>query len=287
MKNRFLLEKKAQKKSQELGNNHSEKDLQKIDSELNGMKKGRVAKIWDKVLFLWDKAKSPDVPIRLKITIVGALLYLILPADVIPDAIPGVGLIDDVGVLLAVYNELSKFLVPKVIERAKVKLQESYYEKIDLKLKEIFYLMLLSSVITFVINMIGIAILIIKPAGENSRFIALGIFSITIIYTLVRVILYFKQYGKVTFNIVKHIRKEKSLSKGVSLFVQETYPSITKIYAGINVAQKFVPGLDSIPDLDKIVNDFINHFKKKVILVSSMFLLYSITFFIIKLVLSV
>ena len=287
MKNRFLLERKAQKKSHELGNNHSEKDLQKIDSELNGMKKGRVAKIWDKVLFLWDKAKSPDVPIRLKITIVGALLYLILPADVIPDTIPGIGLIDDVGVLLAVYNELSKFLVPKVIERAKVKLQESYYEKIDLMLKEIFYLMLLSSVITFVINMIGIAILIIKPAGENSRFIALGIFSITIIYTLVRVILYFNQYGKVTFNIVKHIRKEKSLSKGVSLFVQETYPSITKIYAGINVAQKFVPGLDSIPDFDKIVNDFINHFKKKVILVSSMFLLYSITFFIIKLVLSV
>ena len=62
-------------------------------------------------------------------------MYLILPADVIPDAIPGVGLIDDVGVLLAVYNELSKFLVPKVIEKAKVKLQESYYEKIDSKLK--------------------------------------------------------------------------------------------------------------------------------------------------------
>lgn len=142
MKNRFLLERKAQEKSQELGNNHSEKDLQKIDSELNGMKKGGVAKIWDKVLFLWDKAKSPDVPIRLKITIVGALLYLILPADVIPDTIPGVGLIDDVGVLLAVYNELSKFLVPKVIEKARVKLQESYYEKIDCKLKEIFYLML-------------------------------------------------------------------------------------------------------------------------------------------------
>ena len=172
-----------------------------------------------------------DVPIRLKITIIGALLYLILPADVIPDAIPGVGLIDDVGVLLAVYNELSKFLVPKVIERAKVKLQESYYEKIDLMLKEIFYLMLLSSVITFVINMIGIAILIIKPAGENSRFIALGIFSITVIYTFVRVFYYFKQYGKVTLGVAKYVMQEKSLSKGVSLFVQETYPSITKIYA--------------------------------------------------------
>lgn len=62
-------------------------------------------------------------------------------------------LIDDVGVLLAVYNELAKFFVPKVIEKAKVKLQESNYTKIDFELKEIFYLMLLSSVITFVINM--------------------------------------------------------------------------------------------------------------------------------------
>ncbi|MCQ2588546.1 MAG: DUF1232 domain-containing protein [Treponema sp.] len=287
MKNRFLLEKKAQKKSKELGDNHSEKDLQKIDSELNGMKNGRVAQIWDKVLFLWDKAKSPDVPVRLKVTIIGALLYLILPADIVPDAIPGIGLIDDVGVLLAVYNELEKFFVPKVIEKAKVKLQESYYTKIDFKLKEIFYLMLLSSVITFVINMAGIAVLIVKPVGEYSRFIALGIFSITIIYTVIRIILYFKQYGKVTFGIVKLVIKEKSLSKGVSLFVQQTYPAITKIYAGINVAQKFVPGMDSIPDFDKIVKDFIKHFKKKVILVSSMFLLYSVTFFIIKLILSV
>ena len=72
-----------------------------------------------------------------------------------------------------------------------------------------------------------------------------------------------------------------------SLFVQETYPSITKIYAGINVAQQFVPGLDSIPDLDKIVKDFINHFKKKIILVISLFILYSLAIFIIKLVLSI
>ena len=135
--------------------------------------------------------------------------------------------------------------------------------------------------------MIGIAVLIIKPAGENSRFIALGIFYITIIYIFVRVFPYFKQYGKVTCGIIKLVLEEKSLSKGVSLFVQKTYPSITKIYAGINVVQQFIPGLDSIPDFDKIVKDFINHFKKKIILVISIFLLYSLAIFIIKLVLSI
>lgn len=281
------LESKALKQAQELGNNHSEQDLQKIDSNLNKMKKGPVAKIWDKVLFLWEKVKSPDVPVRLKITIVGALLYLILPADLIPDVIPGIGLIDDVTVLMMVFNEVSKYLVPKAVEKAKNKLQESYYEKIDIKLNEIFHLMLLNSLITFVINMAGIAVLLSKPAGDSSRYIAFGIFSITIIYSLIRVIIYFKQYGKVTFGIFKLVRKEKSLSKGVSIFVQETYPSITMIYAGISIAQKFVPGLDSIPDFDKIVKEFINHFKKKVILVSSMFLLYSLVFCILKVVLSV
>lgn len=276
------FEKEALKQAQELGNSSTEEDLQNIDSNLNKMKKGRVARIWDKVLFLWEKVKSPEIPMRLKLTIIGALLYLILPADIIPDAIPGIGLIDDVSVLLMVFNEVSKFLVPKAIEKAKEKIQESYYAKIDFKLKEIFYNMLLNAVITFVINMAGIAILIVRPAGEYSRFFALGIFSITMIYTLVRVILYIKKYGKVTFGITKLVLKEKSLSKGVSLFVQETYPSITKIYAGINIAQKFVPGLDSIPDFEEIVKDFINHFKKKVILVSSMFVLYSLVIFVIS-----
>lgn len=51
--------------------------------------------------------------------------------------------------------------------------------------------------------------------------------------------------------------------------------------------QQFVPSLDSIPDLDKIVKDFINHFKKKIILVIPIFLLYSLAIFIIKLVLSI
>lgn len=280
------FEKKAFNKAQELGNNSTENDIQEIDSNLGKMKKGSVARIWDKVLFLWDKVKSPEIPLRLKVTIVGALLYLILPADVIPDSLPGIGFIDDVSVILLVFKEVSKFAVPKVIEKTKERFQESYYTKIDFKLKEIFYLMLLNSVITFVINITGILILIFKPAGEYSKYFAIGIFTIAFIYTVVRLVRYFMQYGKVTLGIVKLIFENKSLSKGVSLYVQETYPVITKVYAGINVAKNFIPGLDSIPDFDMIVRDFINHFKKKVILVSALFVLYSAAVFITKMVLT-
>ena len=79
-------------------------------------------------------------------------------------------------------DEASKYLIGAHSYKAFVSgYRESYNSiitKIDFKLKEIFYLMLLNSVITFVINMVGISILILKPAGEDSRFMALGIFSI-------------------------------------------------------------------------------------------------------------
>lgn len=276
------FEKKALKQAEDLGNASTDQDLQKIDSNLDKMNKGRIAKIWDKVLFLWEKVKSPEVPLRLKLTIAGALLYLILPADIIPDSLPGIGLIDDVSVILFVFKEVSKFVVPKVIEKTKERFQESYYEKIDFKLKEIFYNMLLNSVITFVINITGIVILIVKPVNEYSKYIALGFFVISFIYTLVRIILYFRQYGKVSMGIAKLVIKNKSLSKGISQYIQETYPTITTVYAGINVAKQFIPGLDTIPDFDNIVKDFINHYKKKVLIVVSLFVLYAVVIFIVK-----
>ncbi len=45
--------------------------------------------------------EDPLVPLAPKLTIAGSLLYLVSPADVIPDAIPVLGQLDDIGVLLA------------------------------------------------------------------------------------------------------------------------------------------------------------------------------------------
>lgn len=250
------------------------------------MKYGPVQKIWDKVLFLWDAYKKAEIPKKLQITIIGALLYLILPADILPDVIPGIGLIDDCAVIALVFNEVSKYLVPKIVEKTKTKIQESYYSKIDFKLKEIFLKKLVNSAVTFCINIGGIAILITKPAGEFSRCIALGLFSISLVYTIIRIVCYLKQYGNITAKILKHVFERKSLSKGLSDFVQETYPLITSIYAGINIAQNFIPGLDSVPDFDLIVKDFVKHYRKRILLCSILFLLYSVVILIVKFILS-
>ena len=59
-------------------------------------------------LLLYFTAQNPAVPKSAKLTILGALGYLILPVDVIPDFIPVIGLVDDASVIAyALYQVLS------------------------------------------------------------------------------------------------------------------------------------------------------------------------------------
>lgn len=59
-------------------------------------------------LLLYFTAKIPAVPKSAKLTIMGALGYLIFPADVIPDFIPVIGLADDASVIaFALYQVIS------------------------------------------------------------------------------------------------------------------------------------------------------------------------------------
>ena len=58
--------------------------------------------------------------------IIGALGYLIFPADAIPDLLPG-GLTDDAGVLTAVVSLLACCSDPEVEAAAKAKASEWFY----------------------------------------------------------------------------------------------------------------------------------------------------------------
>lgn len=46
-------------------------------------------------------AFDPETPFRVRATLVGALAYFILPADVMPDFLPLFGFVDDAGVITA------------------------------------------------------------------------------------------------------------------------------------------------------------------------------------------
>lgn len=53
----------------------------------------------DVVRLFRDVAKDPRVPKRVKYEVGAAAAYLVLPVDVIPDFIPGLGQLDDVAII--------------------------------------------------------------------------------------------------------------------------------------------------------------------------------------------
>ena len=56
--------------------------------------------------------------------IFGVLGYLILPMDLLPDFLPGIGFTDDLGALLTVYSLVKGHITPEVEKKAKAKLSD-------------------------------------------------------------------------------------------------------------------------------------------------------------------
>lgn len=68
-------------------------------------------------LLLFYAFKSPQTPKSAKLTIAGALGYLILPIDLIPDMLPVVGFMDDAAVIVsALYRVISHIDTPMKIK---------------------------------------------------------------------------------------------------------------------------------------------------------------------------
>ena len=92
-------EKKAEEMFQSFQKNYTQDDVDKINSKINSYNKGPLAKIWDKILILWDIMKDPAAAKGVKAVAIAALLYVVSPIDAIPDVIPVLGLTDDVGIV--------------------------------------------------------------------------------------------------------------------------------------------------------------------------------------------
>ena len=79
-------------------------------------------------LILYYTLQSSKVSVKDKALIVGALGYLISPIDVVPDAIPIVGLGDDLTVLIYVLKMVWTDIDPEIKEKAKDKLTQWFDE---------------------------------------------------------------------------------------------------------------------------------------------------------------
>ena len=82
------------------------------------------AKLVYAALILFYTLQSDKISTKDKAVIIGALGYMISPLDVMPDAIPIVGLTDDLAVLLYVLKMVWTDIDPNVKERAQKKLAD-------------------------------------------------------------------------------------------------------------------------------------------------------------------
>lgn len=86
------------------------------------------AKLVYEALILFYTLQSDKVSVKDKAIIIGALGYLISPLDVVPDAIPIVGLSDDLSVLVYVLQKVWGDVSDDVKQRAYEKLSKWFDE---------------------------------------------------------------------------------------------------------------------------------------------------------------
>ena len=77
-------------------------------------------------LCLYYVAISPETPAWARNVVVGALGYFIFPVDLIPDMLPGVGFIDDLGVLAAASATVAAHIRPEHRQRADETLRQYF-----------------------------------------------------------------------------------------------------------------------------------------------------------------
>jgi uncharacterized membrane protein YkvA (DUF1232 family) len=73
----------------------------------------------DDIVAMWYCAMDASTPSKVKASIIGALAYLVLPTDVIPDIFAGLGFTDDITVLTAVLALVTSHIKPEHRDRAK------------------------------------------------------------------------------------------------------------------------------------------------------------------------
>lgn len=83
------------------------------------------------VLLLYYTLQKPEVPKKTKAVIIGALGYFILPVDLIPDMMLGVGFTDDLGALGIALFQVAMYIDDDIKQKAKIKLADWFGNDVD------------------------------------------------------------------------------------------------------------------------------------------------------------
>lgn len=97
------------------------RDEARFGSEFIGRLK-RVAKripFAEDLLAAWVCTRDPSTPRRVKLTLLAALGYFVLPLDAIPDVMPLLGFTDDAAVIAAALAAVAGSITPQHRDKAK------------------------------------------------------------------------------------------------------------------------------------------------------------------------
>ena len=78
------------------------------------------------VLILYYVMMAPGVPFGIKTAIVGALAYVIVPVDLIPDFIPVAGYTDDMAAIVSAVGMVSDLITPDIKRKAANKVRDIF-----------------------------------------------------------------------------------------------------------------------------------------------------------------
>ncbi|CAN7158937.1 YkvA family protein [Brucella pseudogrignonensis] len=73
---------------------------------------GRMVPFMDEVVAAYYCALDQNTPTRVRMTLMTALAYFVLPFDVIPDMLVGIGFTDDIAVLMAALTAVRTHITP-------------------------------------------------------------------------------------------------------------------------------------------------------------------------------
>ena len=106
--------------------------------KISRIAKSAGAKLVYAALILFYTLQSDKVSKKDKAIIIGALGYMISPLDVIPDAIPIVGLTDDFAVLSYVLKKIWDCVEPEIKDKAKDRLKKWFDEEEIAEIGDLF-----------------------------------------------------------------------------------------------------------------------------------------------------
>ena len=153
-------------------------------------------------------------------------------------------------------------------------------EKIETRLKKMYIKTARNSGITFLINLIGCIFLILRPFGKlSSLIISFSCFFGATVFFIVRLILWIKENGSQTMELIKSVISLKSIHKGIEQYVLTSFPLISLAYAGIEIGETYIPALKQIPRIPDLVDTFTKIFWKRLVLFAGIVSIYTVTIF--------